>query len=320
MSLARNNVYKALFVLVGALLPLLGLRFSIVPTLLTLSLYYAIVASNWNLLFGYGGIWSFGQLGFFAIGAYSSALLSKAGTSPWIAMLIGVGISVSLALVLSIATLRLKAIYFGLTTFGFATVVSGLLIVIYPAGIVFDVPPLTIGGFSFDSFGGISYYYAFLVLFLATLYVHKKLLKSRIGIMTLALRDNETRAISLGVEPLKVRMILFLVSVIFTSLVGSLYAEYTGNVSQAILGYDLFLTYLIILALGGIGTFWGPSIASFLWVFLDFFLRLYLAQWRLIIMGALVVLSLLFLRTGLSGLYDSLIRWSGEEPSTRSSS
>ena len=274
-------------------------QLTIIMTLFTIGLIYAVVATNWNLLFGFAGVWSLAQLAIFAIGAYSSALLSKAGVNPWMAMLVGVTLSVIAALTLSIVALRLKATYFALVTLGFQEIVRGLVVVVYP-GIIFDIPHLEIWGFNFNMLGGVGYYYAFLLLFLFTLFVHKKITSSYIGYATIALRESEMRAISVGISPLRVRAILFLVSVIFTSLLGSVYAHYTNSVSQSILGLDLFLTYLIILALGGIGTFYGPILSSFMWVFLDLFLRLYVEQFRLVIMGVIVIVSLIYLKHGLT--------------------
>lgn len=283
--------------------PIFVSSFPIILTLLIIALNFAIVASNWNLLYGYGGVWSLGQLGFFAIGAYSSALLTKFyGASPWIAILIGVGISTLATLAISLITIRLGTlIYFALATLGFHMVVRGFIVMIYP-GAIFDIPHMQLGDFSFVSYGDIGYYYVFLLLFLLSLTVHRRILRSKIGLVATALRDNEILALSLGVEPTKTRVFLFLISAIFTSVAGSIYAYYTNSVSQSILGLDPFLTYFILLAFGGIGTFYGPTMASFIWVFLDFLLRLYIAKWRLIVMGGIVVLSLLFLKRGIAGL------------------
>jgi len=274
-------------------------------TLFTIGLIYAVVSANWNLLFGFAGVWSLAQLAMFAIGAYSSALLSKAGVNPWIAMLVGVILSAIAALILSMVALRLKATYFALVTLGFQEIVRGLVVVIYP-GIIFDIPHLEIWGFSFNMLGGVGYYYAFLFLFLFTLFLHKKITSSYIGYATIALRESEMRAISIGINPVKVRTMLFLMSVILTSLLGSIYAHYTNSVSQSILGLDLFLTYLTILALGGIGTFYGPVLASFIWVFLDFFLRLCIEQLRLVIMGIIVIVSLIYSKRGLTEIYERI--------------
>jgi len=219
------------------------------------------------------------------------------------ALLTGVGISVLAALPLSFVALRLKATYFALATLGFQEVVRGFVVMIYP-GIIFNLPHLQVGEFSFGAYGGLGYYYLFLTMFLASLAVHGWIVMSRLGLLTVALRESEVRAISLGVEPVKVRTVLFLVSVVFTSTTGSVYAHYTNSVSQSIVGFDTLLTYLIVMAFGGIGTFYGPIAASFIWVFADFGLRLYLEEIRLIVMGAIVIASLLFLRRGLVELFE----------------
>lgn len=304
-----HTIATAILIAVAVVVaPLLANTNQVLLTLFIVALCFAVVASNWDLLFGYAGIWSFGQLAFFTIGAYSSALLTKGGFLPWTAALIGVCISSLIALALSSIVLRLRAIYFVLATIGLQEVVRGLIITIHPA-MVFGIPPLQVGGFSFASYGGIPYCYSFLALLLLSIMAFKLFTLSRIGLATVALRDAELRAISLGVEPVKVRLAPFLISVIFTSLAGSLYAHYTGSISQAIIGFDVFLTYLAILAFGGIGTFYGPIMASFLWVFLDFFLRLYVAPLRLILMGGVIIASLLFLERGIIELPEKVISY-----------
>jgi len=298
----KPNFMIMALILISLLLPLLSTDNPALITLVIVALNFAVVASNWDLLFGHGGIWSLGQLGFFAIGAYSSALLTKFyGVSPWIAILVGVGISIASALTLSLVATRIgTTTYFALATLGFHMLVRGVVVMIYP-GAIFGIPHLQIGGISFEVLNNTGYYYSFLGLFIIYMIIQKKILSSKIGLATIALRDNEILAVSLGIEATKVRMFLFLISASFTSIAGSIYVHYTNSVSQAILGLDLFLTYFLILALGGIGTFYGASLASFIWIFLDFALRLVITEWRLIIMGIIVVLSLVYLDRGIAG-------------------
>jgi branched-chain amino acid transport system permease protein len=288
-----------------AFIPFLFALNSTVMTLFTLALYTAVVASNWNLLYGHAGVWSIGQLGFFAIGAYSSAFISKAGASPWLAIIVGAGAAILTSLGLSFATLKLRATYFALVTFGLQEVIRGCILLVHPSTI-FDLPHLEIGGFSFTSYSGLGYYYSFLALFFVSVILHTRVLSSSIGLAVLALRDSELRAISLGVDVVKTRAILFAISAAFTSCAGSLYGHYTNSVGVAILGFDNFLLYFVILAFGGIGSFYGPVVSSFLWTFLDFPLRLYYAEWRLIIMGCMVILSLMFLKNGITDIWKKL--------------
>ena len=306
----RELIGVILMVTILAILPVLTRNLPQFLSLMTIGLSYSIIVSNWNLLYGFAGIWSFGQLAFFGIGAYASALLSLSGYSPWISLLIGIGISLSVALAISAITLRIKvdAVYFALASLGLAEVVRGVVIMIEP-GCLYNIPSLKIGEFSFSLYGRIPYYYAFLIVLVASLFIHKKILISKIGLATIALRDSEARAMSLGVEPLKVRTFLFIISVIFTSLSGSLYVHYTNGLSHVIMGYDILLSFIIILAFGGLGTFYGPIAASFLWVFLDFILRVHVESIRLIIMGAIVVLSLLYTNRGITEVYDKIVTY-----------
>ncbi|MEM4289284.1 MAG: branched-chain amino acid ABC transporter permease [Nitrososphaerota archaeon] len=289
-----------------ASLPLLFAFNSAIMTILTLTLYIAVVALNWNLLFGHAGVWSIGQLGFFAIGAYSSAFISKAWASPLIGIIVGVLVAVLISLGLSFATLKLRATYFALATFGFQEVVRGIILVIHPSTI-FDLPHLEILNLSFILYNGLGYYYSFLLLLFVTLVVHMIVLTSSVGTAVIALRYSELRAVSLGVDVVKTRGILFAISAALTSCAGSLYAHYTNSVGVAILGFDNFLLYFVILAFGGIGSFYGPLVSSFLWTILDFPLRIYYAEMRLIIMGCLVLLILMFLEKGITDIWKKII-------------
>ncbi len=301
----RENLIGIVAVVILLVIPAGIYNIPVLLTLVSIAVYFAMISSNWNLLLGFGGIWSFGQLAFFAIGAYSSALLTLGGYSPWLAMALGVGISVLAALGLSVITLRLRQIYFALATFGFQQVVLGFVVEIHP-GEIFDIPSLKILGFDFAAFNHVPYYYAFLVLLLASLLVHRRILSSRIGLALTALRDSELRSISLGVSPVRVRSIVFSISAALTSVGGSVYAHYTTSVSQATLGFTNFLTFIIILAFGGIGTFYGPVAASFVITFLDFPLRVYVGAYRLVVLGIIVMVSLLFLNRGLTQIYEMI--------------
>jgi branched-chain amino acid transport system permease protein len=303
----KNNTSKILIITILLFAPLLFQKISILSTLIIIGFYYSIVASNWNLLFGHAGIWAFGQLAFFGIGAYTSALLSMSGYSPWLTILLGVILSCIIALIVSLITLRIQvdAIYFALTTLGLQEVVRGMIIMIHPATI-YNIPQLQIFGLKFSDYNHIPYYYMFLLIFLASYFVHIKLFNSNIGYSIIALRDSELRSISLGVDPIKIRTILFIITVIFTSITGSLYAFFNNAIAHSILGYDNILIFVIIMAFGGLGTFLGPLISSFIWVFLDFFLHLYAEYYRLIIMGIIVILTLVYTDKGLSEIYNKI--------------
>jgi branched-chain amino acid transport system permease protein len=130
------------------------------------------------------------------------------------------------------------------------------------------------------------------------------MLTSILGIRFIALKENEDRALSLGIDPLRARLLFIIVSVIFTSIAGSIYAQYLGSISQSIFGLDIFIVFLIILGLGGIGTFYGPLVAAILWTFIDFWLSLFATQYRIIILSIATIVVLIYLRSGIGGLID----------------
>ena len=167
---------------------------------------YAVVASNWDLSLGYGGIFNFAHVSLFALGVYTYGILSKTlGLSPWIAIIAGGLAAVAFAVVLALPIMRLSGIYVILVTIAFSQLLFQL--VISQSGItggtmgMVALPALRIGDYSFISNGKIGYYYTALTLMvLSTVYLHL-IVKSRIGRSIIALRDHKYYAVARGVCP-----------------------------------------------------------------------------------------------------------------------
>jgi len=313
MTYTTINVLRTIIIISSILLsfilvPIIGLYVNqTILTLAIISLIFGISTLGWNLLLGYGGMWFYGQIGVFGLSAYTYGLASR-NIDPWLSFILSIIISIVSITIISLLSIRLKFAYFALATFAFNLLVSAIIIAIYPANVIFQIPQLYINIFGyrlrFDEYNSIPYYILLLLITITFLYIQKRMLNSSLGIRFIALKENENRALSLGMDPLKVRLPFVLVSVIFTSIAGSIYAQYLGSVSQSIFSLDIFITFLTILSLGGIGTFYGPLAASILWTIIDFWLSLYIAQYKLIILSIVTIVVLMYLRSGIGGLID----------------
>ncbi|NLS44649.1 MAG: branched-chain amino acid ABC transporter permease [Firmicutes bacterium] len=282
--------------------------------ILTMCLIWGMVAESWNLILGYASVFSFGQLGFVAIGAYTSAMLSvHLGISPWIG-LIAAGVAAGIVgALIGLPCLKLHGIYVGIVTFGISLVM--------PTLIVWGGQPgyknLTGGTFglaglkAYQLFGfnlgsvKIRWYYTGLVLLAIVLYAIYKIIHSYVGLAFVSLRDSQTFAKSLGVNDYKYKIIVFSISACIAGIAGAFYAHYSRIIDPSILELDIFLLILVMVVLGGLGKFGGGVIGAFIITYINEILRP-TGQYRYVILGALVIIVLTYVPSGIRGAIDKL--------------
>ena len=178
VQLTSGNAARAACLIVLLVLPFV-VPSSYVRHLIIISMIYAVVASNWNLSLGFGGVFNFGHLAFFGLGAYASAILSKTvGISPWATIFIAGLVAGVAAVIVSVPVLRLKGIYVVLVTFAFSQLCLQLIMSqqsITGGSQGFPlVPPMKIGGHSFSTDGRFGYYFVALGLLVAsTIYLER---------------------------------------------------------------------------------------------------------------------------------------------------
>ena len=267
---------------------------------------YAVVASNWDLSLGYGGVFNFGHLALFGIGVYTYSLLTKlVGFDPWIALAASGVIATVAAVLVTIPILRLKGIYIILVTFGFAQLV--MQIVISQSDItggtqgLVRVPGLYWFDHNMIRDGKFAYFYLALGLLVASTVFLRVFVRSRMGAGVVALRDNEEYAVSRGMSLVRQRMITLAASAFFTGMAGAFYAAYQRNASVDVFGMSLATIILSMVLLGGAGTIYGAIIASFvLTVFGEAMADL--GAWRPMITALLIIVVMLVYPSGLVGM------------------
>ncbi len=296
-------------ILILALLPL-GLGGNqFVMGILILCLIWGAVTTNWDLLMGYGGIFSFGQIAFFTIGAYGSALIAKNfGISPWLTMWAGGSIAALVGFLIGLPCLRLKGVYPAVVTFALHETLAPVIRAGEPigtggAGSMVGIPPLAIGDFVFSVTNRVPYYYVALGIFIGIMVATYLIIHSRFGLGFVALRDASPAAKSLGVDDYRAKLILFATSAFMTGLMGGFYAHYLQLLSHYILGLDNFVLALVILVIGGLGRFPGAAIAAFIFTFLNEALRP-LETGRAIVLGSIVIAAIIATPQGIMGIPD----------------
>jgi len=299
---SRDNLPKTIGLLVLILLPVV-FDGSYVRHLLIVALVYAVIASNWDLSLGYGGIFNFAHLAFFGTGVYFCAVMSKTfGFNPWLTIP-GAGLAaVIAAAIVCLPVLRLKGIYIILVTFAFSQlllqlVISQAEITGGSVGMVF-LPSLKIGDYNFARDGKLGYYYLALALFVASTWFLRRLVKSSFGLSVVALRDNEDYALSRGISLARQRVLTLMASALFTGMAGGFYATYLRVASPQVFGFGILSLVLSMLLVGGISSVWGAIVAAFVLTFLSEAMA-DLGAWRHLIIASLIVLVLLFYPGGL---------------------
>lgn len=279
------------------------------------ALFYAVLVSNWNLTLGYAGVFNFGHMTFFALGAYACGILTKTyGLSPWLGMPAGILAAVLGSILVCLPVLRLKGIYVVLVTFAFGQLC--LQIVLNQSDItggnfgLVQIPPPTVGTFSFRDGENLGYYYAALLLLVAsTLYI-AWLVRSDFGRSVIALRDNEPYAISRGVALWRVRLLTFIASAVFPGATGALYAQYTRSASPDLFSFSFITLALSMLLIGGIGTLWGPILGAVALTVISE-LMVDVGPARYLAIAAMIVLVLRFFPGGLMGAVRQVAAWRG---------
>jgi branched-chain amino acid transport system permease protein len=264
---------------------------------------FTILALSLNLLLGYTGQLSLGHAGFFGIGAYASALLTlKLAWPVWLG-LAGAAVLAGLAgWAIGRLALKLRGAYFVLVTISFAGVISLVSI----NWMELTNGPLGLPGVPAPELAGLSlrtksaYYYLVLAAVAGSYLVCHRLVRSRLGRAFLALRENESLAESVGVDPTRTLVLAAVVSAAMAGVAGGLYAHYTRFVSPEVFLFSYTVTMVIMVVAGGKGTLAGPVVGAVLFTVLPEALREAMPwQWQLLAYGVLLVLLVFFLPRGI---------------------
>lgn len=263
----------------------------------------------WNILGGYAGQISLGQVAFYGIGAYTSTLLfAKWGINPWIAMLAGGFMASAVSLLIGLSCFRLKGHYFSMATIAVAEIIQIIFTNWEFAG---SAVGLTIpmdkngwGVFVFDT--KMPYYYIALVLLLITLLANYLIDKSFLGYYFRAIKDEPDAARSLGINLSTYKQIAFAISSFFTALGGSLYAQKELYIDPgSVLQTGLSIKMALVSILGGVGTLFGPIVGAGVLTFIDEGTRAWFGGsgrgTDLIIYAALIVVIAVYYPTGALG-------------------
>ena len=273
----------------------------------------ALVVIGLNLLIGYAGQISLGHAAFVGLGAYISGVLTTSyAWDPWLTLVFAALCVGLIALMIGIPTLRLKGNYLVMATLGFNLIVNILIVQMDditggPSGFS-GIPALSVMGFEINT--DLRFYFLIWLVVLAGLCLARNLVSSRVGRGLMALHDSQPAAAALGVPVEVYKVKVFVLSAVYASVAGSLYAHYFQIITPKT--FDIFRSVELVTMciVGGMGSLWGALAGAAFLTPLPQVLHFF-EQYKDIFYGAILVLVLIFLPGGLAGLRGLKARLSG---------
>jgi branched-chain amino acid transport system permease protein len=286
------------------------LPFVIYPSFGMQLLCFALFACAFNLLIGFGGLLSFGHAMFFGMGSYLGAHAALAwGFSIELAILTGAAVSAALGFVSGLIAIRRQGIYFAMTTLALAQMVyffclrapftggeNGIQAVprSHLLGVIDLNPPLAM------------YFFVFAIFIAGFLLIHR-IIHSPFGHVLKAIRENESRAVSLGYRSERYKLTAFVLSAALAGVAGATKAMVTQNASLTDVYWAMSGEVVLMTLLGGMGTVFGPVVGAVVIVSMQLYFA-ELGSWVTISQGLIFVFCVLAFRRGIVGEIEAWLR------------
>jgi len=270
-----------------------------------------IVVVGLNLLIGFAGQISLGHAAFYGLGSYFSGVLTvNYGFPLWPAMLVGMLATGAVAYLIGYPSLKLRGHYLVMATLGFGIIINILMgeLEQFTGGHdgLMGIPPLTMGELTFDN--DLKNFYLIWTFVFLFMLAARNLLNSRVGRALRAISGSEVAANSLGVNTADYKVKVFVLSAMFASISGSLYAHYITFISPS--SYDFYYSIQVVtmVIVGGMGSLWGSLLGAGVLTCISEALHV-AKQYHIIAYGVFLCLVLVFLPEGiLMGIYNLFLK------------
>jgi branched-chain amino acid transport system ATP-binding protein/branched-chain amino acid transport system permease protein len=308
---------------IGRLLPwLLLVALTLLPSLVEGTYFrylgiivfiYGIVAVGLNILAGYAGQFSLGHAALMAMGAYTTALLTKAlaplplfaatGLHIWLGIVVGTCVAAAFGALLAFPALRVRGPYLAMVTIAFGWVIFKVLqewvsVTGGDLGLA-SIPKPQIGTWRL---GTREYYYVVLALFALALLLQRRIVTAPFGMRLRAMKHSELGVASVGINVYRLKVAVFVISAAFAGFGGALFAHQQNYVSPDNFQFFSSVFFLLAILFGGAGTLSGPVIGAAVLTLLPEMLHDF-DKYRLVVYGSFILLTLYFLPTGVMGVF-----------------
>jgi len=275
---------------------------------------YGIVAVGLNILAGYAGQFSLGHAALMAIGAYTTALITKAlaplpffqttGAHIWVGMATGTAMAALFGGLLAVPALRVRGPYLAMVTIAFGWVIYKILqewVSVTGGDLgIGSIPKVRVGSWILQTN---EFYYVVLALFVLALVFQRRLVHSPLGMRLRAMKHSELGVASVGVDVYRLKVLVFVVSAAFAGFGGTLFAHQQNYISPDNFQFFSSVFFLLAVLFGGAGTLMGPVIGAAVLTLLPEMLHDF-DKFRLIVYGVFILLTLYFLPTGVMGVFE----------------
>jgi branched-chain amino acid transport system permease protein len=300
---------------------------------------FTLICIGLSLLLGYAGQISIGQAGFFAIGAYSSGILTaQFGCSPWFGILVGIGINGLVAYLVGIPTLKLRGHYLAMATLGIGEIIHiitladtedftklirflGEKVGYAPEGLAKALEPFRTMTGGPSGFGQIptlgigpwqlstpaEWFYMIWFMVLISMILALNLIHSRIGRALRAIHGNEEAARAMGIDTPPLKLGIFIISAGMASIAGSLYAHYVTFISPATFSINESIMFVVMVAVGGMMNVWGAVVGTIIMTILPESLRVF-HDYDILMYGLVLLVIMMFMPDGVVGLLQGFLK------------
>jgi branched-chain amino acid transport system permease protein len=280
------------------------------PLFVMQALCFALFACAFNLLIGYVGLLSFGHALYFGWASYISAHAAKVwGLPPELAILTGTATAAGLGLIAGSLAIRRQGIYFAMITLALAQMMYFVALRMKFTGGedgIQAVPRGTLFGL-FDLRNDMTMYVFVVVVFLGGMLLIHRIINSPFGEVLKAIRENETRAISLGYKTDRYKLLAFVLSATLAGVAGSTKAILLQIASLTDVNWPMSGEVVLMSLVGGLGTIFGPVVGSFVILAMQYKLS-FLGEWVLVLQGVIFVACVLLFRRGIIGVLANKLR------------
>ncbi len=298
--LNEPKFYITGLITVGVSALLFPFTFSIYQiNIMTTVLMYVMLGLGLNIVVGLAGLLDLGYVAFYAVGAYSYALLNyHYGLNFWFALPIGALIGAVFGILLGFPVLRLRGDYLAIVTLGFGEIIRLILqnwnkFSFGPSGIA-NIPRPSLFGYHFSlESASIYLYFIMICLVILTVFVVNRLQNSRIGRAWIALREDEVACQAMGIDKVRTKLTAFALGATWAGMVGVIFAAKTTFINPASFTFLESAMILSIVVLGGMGSVTGVIMGAFILILLPEYLRAF-SDFRMLLFGAIMVLMMVF--------------------------
>lgn len=298
----QRNILIALLLAVVVAFPYFSSSYQ--TNVMTTALMYVVLGLGLNIVVGMAGLLDLGYVAFYAVGAYSYALLNyHFHLGFWAVLPIGGGLAALFGILLGFPVLRLRGDYLAIVTLGFGEIIRLILenwgeFSKGPSGISNISRPGLFGmELSLDS-AIIYLYYLMIVFMLVTIFIVNRLQDSRLGRAWIALREDEIACQAMGIDKRKTKLVAFSLGAFWAGIIGVVFAAKTTFINPASFTFLESAIILSIVVLGGMGSIVGVIIGAFILILLPEYLRA-LSEYRMLAFGAILVAMMVFRPQGL---------------------